>query len=438
MRTGDVVHYRNIPFAQAQRFGLPQPVPAWQGTRDASVHGPVCPQGLSPITPVMGTPSQAEQDEDCLTLSVAVPAKPSSAPRAVMLWLHGGAYVVGASSFEWYRPDALVSEGDVIVVSTNYRLGVFGYLFAPGISPGNLGLLDQIAALRWVRENIAAFGGDPDRITVFGQSAGAHSVVALMSVAETRGWFRRAIVQSAHLGVGFHARARAERAARVLQRYLKPADLRTASSQALLVAQDRMRAELAGPGGFNSVPAYGPVAGVAPLPEPAQTDACKAVSHRGVDLMIGSTRDEMRAYFDLSPRIKLLSRLPGAGPQAYAGLVRLVTQRVFAQPAQRLADEHARAAQASVYLYAFEWAPSDGPNGACHTIEIPFVFGGAAWQRSPMLGSTSPEQLDRLGRELRRAWTQFARTGDPNTSGARAWPRHQPGAEPGRRWFEEA
>src|SRR5262245_39796132 len=121
-----------------------------------------------------------------------------------MVWLHGGAYVIGAGSYDWYRPDCLVTEGDVIVVNVNYRLGALGYLRLEGISSGHQGFLDQIAALRWVVNNIAAFGGDPHNVTVFGESAGAHSIAALMSTAATRGLFRRAILQSGHLGLGFH------------------------------------------------------------------------------------------------------------------------------------------------------------------------------------------------------------------------------------------
>jgi para-nitrobenzyl esterase len=428
------VHFRNIPYAQAPRFGLPEPPPPWRGTRDATRHGPVCPQEPSPITPVMGEPSPAVQDEACLSLSVTVPARPGAA-RPVMLWLHGGAYAVGGASYEWYRPDALVREGDVIVVAPNYRLGVFGYLRAPGVTPGNLGLLDQIAALRWVRDNIAAFGGDPERITLFGPSAGAHSIVALMSAPETRGLFHRAIAQSPHLGVGFTSEARALRVAEVVQRCLKHGDLRTATSQELLIAQARMQRKLAGPGGFNSVPPFGPIAGVAPLPKPAQTDACSAVLHREVDLMIGTARDEMRTFFDLNPRLVALSRLPGIGPRAYAGLVRGVTQRVFGQPAQRLADEQARAGKANVYLYVFDWSPLTGAFGACHTIDLPFTFGGDAWRGAPMLGNTAWEEIDRLGRALRRAWTQFAHSGDPSRPETPTWPRHTPGAKPGRHWF---
>jgi para-nitrobenzyl esterase len=355
-----------------------------------------------------------------------------------MVWFHGGAYVVGASSHDWYRPDALVREGDVVVVSANYRLGLFGYLYSPGLSPGNLGLLDQLAALRWVQDNIAAFGGDPRCVTVFGESAGGHSIAALLACPEAKGLFRRGILQSPHLGVGFVSLTRAQRVATTLTRVLQGLDLKTSPARDLLDAQRRMQLALLGPGGFNSVPPFGPVAGVAPLPALAQTDPCRAILHRDVDLIIGCTREEMRAYFDLNPRITALRDLPWLGMRAYSSFVRSVTDRVFTRPVQRFADTHAATGQAKVYLYRFEWTPERAPHGCCHTIDLPFTFGGEGWRNSPMLGGTAPERIDALGRELRAAWTSFARSGDPNTKGTPHWARHTPGASPARRFFSDA
>lgn len=437
VQLGEVLHFRNIPYAQAQRFEPPQPVQAWQGVRDGTQHGPICPQLESPLAAVMGEPSAAEQNEACLTLSVSAPAGEARA-RPVMVWFHGGAYLVGASSLEWYRPDALVCEGDVVVVNVNYRLGVLGYLLMPGVSPGNLGMLDQIAALRWVQDNIAAFGGDPTRVTLFGESAGAHSIVALMSAPASRGLFTRAIAQSPHLGVGFITQALATRVARTLQQALNGSDPRTASIEQLLSAQQRMLIKLAGPGGFNAAPVFGPIAGVDPLPQPAQPEPCRAVLHTDVDLLIGSTREEMRAFFETNPRIAALRRVPVIGQWAFVSLISKVTERVFARPAQRLADAQASAGKAAVYLYAFDWSPTDSRFGTCHTIDLPFVFGGDAWHTAPMLGTTPWSEIDQRGRELRRAWTRFAHGGDPNPDSSEVWPRHQPGAVPGRRFFADA
>ena len=432
VRAGDTFHFRGIPYAEARRFGAPAPASGWDGVRDASRHGPICPQPPSRLAEVMGEPPPTPEDEACLTLSVTTPAVASERPRPVMVWLHGGAYVVGAGSYDWYRADQLVTEGDVVVVNVNYRLGVFGYLRLEGVSSGNLGLLDQIAALRWIATNIAAFGGDPAQVTVFGESAGGHSVAVLMSIPETRGLFRRAILQSAHLGLGFMTVAGAERAGRAIRAHLGDADLRTASVERLLAAQQATIEKFGRPAELNSAPIYGPIAGVAPLPEPAQADITKALVHDKTDLLIGSARDEMRAFFDTNSTMLRLRSFPVAGALLVDAIAAAVTRRVFAEPARRLADAHARNG-ATVYRYLFEWTPEKDVFGACHTIELPFVFGNeAAWRDSPMLAGTEWARVDALGRRVRRAWTRFARHGDPNAAEDPSWPRHTAGAEVGR------
>jgi para-nitrobenzyl esterase len=433
VRIGDVLHFRGIPYAEARRFGEPEPPRPWSGTRDASGHGPICPQSPSRLAVVMGEQEPSAQAESCLTLSVSTPGT-SERPRPVMVWFHGGAYVIGAGSSEWYRPDALVCEGDVIVVNVNYRIGVFGYLRIPGVASGHLGLMDQIAALGWVQRNIAAFGGDPSQVTVFGESAGGHSVAACMSTEASQGLFRRAIVQSGHIGLGFLTTARADRVARTILGLLDGEDPAKASVERLLLAQQAASAKLAGPAGINSAPIFGPIAGIAPLPHPARADIAEAIVHRGLDLLIGTTREEMRAFFDSNPRLARLRRIPAIGHALVGAVTSAVTRRVFTTPAQRLADKQA-AAGASVYTYAFEWAPQRQAFGACHTIDLPFVFGNqTAWRDAPMLGQTPWDRVDLLGREVRRAWTRFARFGDPNADGDPAWARHVPKAAPGRRF----
>ena len=176
--------FRGVPYAAAPvgelRFSPPQPVPAWQGVRDATQDGPIAPQGRSRLAHVMGD-FERPQSEDCLTLNIWTPAA-DSAKRPVLVWIHGGAFASGAGSLPWYSGERFAANGDVVVVSINYRLGALGFLCLPGVSDGNLGLLDQVAALRFVRDNIAAFGGDPDNVTVVGQSAGAASIAILMTM----------------------------------------------------------------------------------------------------------------------------------------------------------------------------------------------------------------------------------------------------------------
>src|SRR5215471_13063695 len=201
-RENGVAVFRGVPYAAPPvgelRFQPPQPVAAWQGVRDATRDGPIPPQGRSRLAHIMGD-FERPRSEDCLTLTIWTPAA-DAGKRPVLVWIHGGAFGSGAGSLPWYSGERFAANGDVVAVSINYRLGALGFLCLPGVSSGNLGLLDQVAALRFVRDNIAAFGGDPGNVTVVGQSAGAASIAILMTMPVARGLFRRAILQSTPFG----------------------------------------------------------------------------------------------------------------------------------------------------------------------------------------------------------------------------------------------
>jgi para-nitrobenzyl esterase len=429
---GAVKHFLGVPFAEASRFAEPRAPRPWSGVRSATQHGGICPQLPARLDMVIGRQARvAAQDEDCLSLCVSTPAI-DAGRRPVMVWLHGGAYVIGSGSSDWYRPDVLVHQGDVVVVRVNYRLGVFGYLKMAGVSPANLAVMDQIEALRWVQRNIAAFGGDPGRVTVFGESAGAHSIAALMSTADTRGLFQRAILQSAHLGVGFTSAETAERVAHFFEAALGGVDPRSATTRQLLDAQQSVMMRMSEPAGLNSTPPFGPIAGEAPILDASQLTESPGQFHAGTDVIIGTTRDEMRTFFDSHPAIARLRRVPVIGRRVHDALTARVTRRIFSAPAARLADAQVRAG-ASVYRYRLDWAPPAGGFGACHAIDLPFVFGDReAWSAAPMLGGVPWETVDALGKEMRRAWTSFTRHGDPNLDGGARWPMHRPGDDVGR------
>ena len=426
----EVAHYRGIPYANATRFAAPTEAPRWEGVRDATRDGPICPQPRSRLEPIMGPNEPHAQAEDCLTLAVATPSVRGRRP--VMVWFHGGAYLYGAGSFDWYRPDALVREGGVVVVTVNYRVGLFGYLRTEGVSEGNLGLLDQLAALRWVKRNIGAFGGDPENVTVFGESAGGHSIAAMLCTAAARGLFRRAIVQSAQLGLGFMTKARAATVAKSIAVALGGESPARAGVGQLLAAQQAMTVQMSRPLGMNSAPPFAPIAGVTPLEDRLDHDITASTVLSDIELLIGSTRDEMRAFFGTNPTMIRLRNLPFLGARAVDGLGAAITDKVFGAPLRKLADTQARHG-AAVYTYRFEWAPPSSAFGACHTIDLPFVFGDqTAWQHAPMLGGRPWSEIDVLGRTVRGAWTRFVHTGDPNSGGSDTWPRHRPGDGIGR------
>lgn len=446
-RDGEVVSFRGIRYATAPRFAPPGPPPPWDGVRDALEPGPISPQLPARIAVVAGRSSDdhARQDEDCLRVDVRAPAAAltDGVPRPVVVWLHGGAYVIGAASTSWYDTSRLVAEGDVVAVSVGYRLGVLGWLAAPGVCDGNLGLLDVLAALRWVRDNVAAFGGDPTQVTAMGQSAGAHAIACLLTVPEARPLFRRAILQSGQLGLGLSSRRRASRIAGYVAEGLDGADPATAGVDALLAAQRHAMIRAAGPGGLDSSPAFAPMAGVAPLAEDASWAQAAAAGH---DLLVGTAADEGETFMVISPALRRLRALPLLG-RAVGAVSALATRRVFAAPALALADQAARSDAGSTptgevphreattavrtFSYRFDWgAPASGL-GACHCIELPFLFGTrGAWEDAPMLrGADWDADVEPLGAVVRAAWLRFVRTGDPSGDDL-PWPAHTPGRGP--------
>lgn len=373
-----------LRYATAARFRPPVTVPA--GT-DVPVPGAMCPQPPSRLRAVMGPSHDLPQDEDCLHLSITAPAAPAP-PRPVLVFLHGGGFTSGSGLLDWYDGARLSAEGDLVTVSVSYRVGPFGFLRHPEVAPGNLGLLDQLAALRWVQANIARHGGDPDRVTVAGQSAGAISLALLLRHPGTPGLLRRAILQSPVLGPAQTTPAEAEAEGADFLASLD-GDPFTAGHDALLTARAAAAARVTQRTGNRVSPPFSPVVGADPVPATPP-----ATGLDGIDLLIGWNREELTAFG--------LSR-----PDA-----RAAEGPAFARP---IADFTAWAttAGARTTTYRLDWAPEGSPFGAVHCLELPLLLGDeAAWRDAPMLGAAPWPGIDTFGRALRRAWTGFVRTGD--------------------------
>ncbi|MFG3616912.1 carboxylesterase family protein [Nocardia sp. NPDC047654] len=422
---GAVAVFRGIPYARAERFGAPEPVEAHEGVYDATRRYAIAPQSPGRLEGVMGRAGALEQSEDCLALTVTTPvgAEPGSCP--VLVWLHGGAYLAGSGQWNLYDADRLVRQTGIVVVSVSYRLGVLGYLRAPGVSAGNLGLRDQIAALGWVREHIAEFGGDPERVTVSGQSAGAQSVVALLGIAEARRLFAQALVQSAPFGVGFQSHRRAERIGAMFLAELD-ADPRTAPVPDLLAAQGRTVRRVAGPAALNPAPPFLPVADAGPLP--GQHAWRRAVRDAATDLpvVLGCTAEESRAFYGgPHPVFGRLRRLPVTGARLDAAVQHLIGRKAFEHGLFRFADELADAG-ARVYCYRVEQLHPANPYGACHCIDLPLLFAdGDTWHDAAMLAPLTAAEIDALGHRTREYWGEFVRTGRIADAG---WAPHRPGS----------
>ncbi|WP_436698863.1 carboxylesterase family protein [Nocardioides sp. BYT-33-1] len=421
--TQTVTTYRGIRYAHAERFAPPRPV-AFAGVPEPGGRSVAAPQGPSRIALVMGTPAPVEQSEDCLEVTVFAPPAEPGRTLPVLVWLHGGAYLTGSGGWNLYDATDLAATGPMVVVSVNYRLGLLGYASSPGLAPGNLGLADQIAALAWVQANVGAFGGDPSRVTLAGQSAGAQSIIAMLGIESTRGLFHRAIVQSAPLGLGFHSARDAARAAEAIAGDGRT-DLGTCAVEEILATQQRSAIALAGPGMLRATPPFQPVWGVDPLPDPASWDRALAARIREVELMIGSTADEAATFLaDPHPVYSRVRRLPLVGTRALDRLQRVMTERVFTRGAADLADRWSRAG-GRAHLFRVGALDAANPFGACHCIELPLLFGDdAGWRDAPMLRGTPPARLAEKRASLRSRWAGFVTDGDPD------WDVHVAGRAP--------
>lgn len=456
--------FRGIPYAAPPvgelRFRPPAPGTPWSGVREATEFGPSAPQLPVPFDLIPGL-GVGETDEDCLTLNVYTPAC-DGGRRPVLVWIHGGAFTIGSGSQMMYDPRPLARRGDVVIVTVNYRLGALGFLALCDREPAttaNAGLLDQVAALRFVRANAAAFGGDPERTTVFGESAGGMSVGCLLGMPAAGGLFRGAIPMS---GAASSANA-PETALRVrddLCRELGVAAgdvgaLRRAPVAALLEAQRRCEAAYQGGAlrmGFRPNLDAELAAGDAVFPVPP-LEALRAGAAADVDVLVGSTRDEWRLFGLMDPEAARLdwaglvarvqARAPGHGEriadayrEARPGaspadlFFAIESDRLFRIPALRLAD--ARDSQpGATFTYLFTWESPmlGGRLGACHGIDVPFVFGLVGSEGAEKFAGGGP-QAKALSERAMDAWLGLARQGDPGHPGLPAWPRHDPTTRP--------
>jgi para-nitrobenzyl esterase len=458
--------FKNIPYAKPpigpNRFRPPAAADPWNGVRPCLEFGPACPQ-IGDLPGIMGPISQLESgvDEDCLNLNVWTPAL-DEARRPTMVWIHGGGCVWGSASQRMYNGEAFARDGAVLV-SVNYRLNALGFLyldeFVEGMEgSGNLGILDLIAALEWVRDNIASFGGDPDNVTIFGESGGGVCVISLLAAPRARGLFRRAIVQSASPTAMTREIAvrTSRRAHEILE--VRPGDLEALQAlpaDRIVAAASQVQHEIRSI--FPDLPAL-PVAIFPVVGDAVCPDVPLAMIQRGaaegVDLLWGSTLDEFSGVWSspadgegaddhgfreasmpdleaLLPRAKVpvgqmlaayRSLSPGASTERLALQVR--DDSGFRVPMLTLAaaqhDHHP-----GIWLYRFDWPSpiANGALGAFHILEIPFVF-----DQLVEPGLHGPQPPKELARTMHQAWINFARCGDPSVAGLPTWPRYEPGA----------
>ncbi len=462
--------FKGIPYAAPptgdRRLRAPERPDSWVGVRDASAYGlTVLQQPMPGIFGELGTP-QSPAGEDCLNLNVWTP-DPGAAGLPVFVWIHGGAFYAGAGVDDVYNGAAFARSG-VVAVSINYRLGVQGFWhlgehFAELAQSGNVGMLDQVFALEWVQENIAALGGDPNQVTIAGESAGGMSVSTLMAMPRAKGLFHRAIPQS---GAG-HNGISAETASMIGGHMLdilgvNPGDLDSlmrVPSEIMLNAQIKLGDELAAtrdPARFGeaaaSAMAFQPTFGTEEVPARPVDLIAQGVAS-GIDMMIGTTMEEARIFIvDLRDMFNeelvgatvnavfgmagkdgsavldtYSSNRPGAEPYEMAAAIE--TDRLFTVPAIRMADAQV-AHNPNTYLYRFDWQTpaGDGQWGAHHFLEVPFAFNQLDNEQARgFVGDDPPRALAAATHE---AWVAFVKNGDPNHAGLPQWPQYDATSRP--------
>ncbi|AXL90743.1 carboxylesterase [Streptomyces sp. CB09001] len=444
LRRGSTLSFLNIPYAAppsgAGRFAPPRPHEPWDGVRDATVPGPNAPQserrlGEIDMTPYFGT--GWSRGEDYLTVNVFTPAT-GTGELPVMVFVHGGGFVAGSTRATLYDGSAFARDG-VVLVTLNYRLGIAGFLDIPG-APANRGLLDVVAALRWVRENVSAFGGDPHNVTLFGQSAGATTVGGVLATPEADGLFRRAIVQS---GSGLGAFT-PEQAARVTRAAALALGIEPHVDAFAGLPDERLVEAASGLAGIDlrTETHADPLIGLSTFSLVLDTQPAASVAAgraAGVDLLVGTNTEEGNLYLvpvgkyatstaadvdEAAARAhpdpaRLVETYRASRPGASFGQLRsaVMADALFGAGSRALAGAHAAHPRSATYAYEFAWRSRalDGELGATHGVELPFVFDLA--DRPELNGPAAllgPDEVPAdLAARVHATWIRFARTGDP-------------------------
>ncbi|MDO5391762.1 MAG: carboxylesterase family protein [Eubacteriales bacterium] len=409
-----IFQFHRIPYAKPPvgplRFRMPQPTEPWDGEYDGTFRGNIAPQGPSdldiPMGPTLGTCS-----EDCLTLAVSTPSLNGHLPVAV--WFHGGANCYGAGDLDWYDGASLARSEQIVVVNLNYRLGPFGFFCYPGVCEETLNIEDQIMALHWIQENISNFGGDPNRVTLFGQSAGGNAIAHLLSRPDTEGLFHQVIMESASLGRGHHTMEDAFEVGNAMLKELNihsqnPTDileeLQAKTADEILLAADSIPNELRTK---HQMMIFKPVKTQWHTPDQTVEALKKEAIRRKTRIIMGFTVNEMRAF------------IPGKDEESLT-LAKNIQEQRYDQPGKKFVNA-ASEGGCHVWKYRFAWKAPESDYDSCHCLELPFLFGNLDTWDAPMLKGAGREEMLALQQTMQSLWGTFFRFEEFDSA---VWPRY--------------
>ena len=439
--------FKNIPFAEPPigdlRFMPPVEKKSWDDLLDATEYGFCAIQGYTPLEDWFG--KLKPESEDCLNLNIWTPATDDK-KRPVMVWIHGGAYIMGGGIDPMYDGSYLAKRGDIVVVTINYRLGIFGFLYGPGAIP-NAGMLDQVMALKWVHDNIEAFGGDPNNITIFGESAGGYSVLTLAALPATKGLIKRVISQSPPV----FKDETTEKVSKSIMRSLdvKKGDLdglRKIPADQLIKVQNKVLGKLTLGMSFK------PMIDGDIFPNPP-LKAIKNGEWKNIDLMIGTNLEEFKLFAaapefqgmddeklesmasgilvmggvdkEKAKEIVEVYKKEGEGSSLLDILMILLSDAMFRiHSCNNLEAQSKHQPNTYNYLFNMKSPLMGGKLGACHALELPFVFGTINLPRMDEFSGKGPD-VERVSEEMMDAWISFARNGNPNAESIPDWPAYE-------------
>jgi para-nitrobenzyl esterase len=456
--------YRGIPYAQAARFMAPEKPASWEGVRTALTYGPICPQvqaqQYNDVAEFMMPHRIWVESDNCQNLNVWTPGINDGSKRPVMVWFHGGGFTNGSAIEQVvYDGESLARKGDVVVVTVNHRLNVLGFLDLAAYGPqyknsGNVGIMDLVASLEWVKANIARFGGDPANVTIFGQSGGGGKVATLMSLPSAKGLFHKAVIESGGVFLQDPKAARHVAELTLKNLHLDPSQvdqLQKIPYKELNEAGDKALMEAGKESGHQGLMgratlSWSPVADGEYLPMQSSDRALTALN-KDVPLMVGSTQNEFAAFAALmDPRMKdsaswseaqakdylrkqygdktdaVVAALKKAYPKMKPGAW-IAVDTLFRSGVLSIADGKADQHGAPVYVYLFSWVSPimDGMGMAPHCAEIPFVFNNVALDEQ---GTGGGSQAYAMAARTSQAWINFARSGNPGNQGLPPWPAY--------------